>query len=213
MIAVFIEIQRQGKILPWMRLCSGKMWKSNVKLFFSYNFPRWPVGVKSYHVRGTQVIAQSLKTRQQNRTKLEILQTAINTCLIIIILSLWLKWKRKKKKNLSQQKLRHLPENENSHLDTMTGTNSSNDRLILRQNVEINSKEYFLATYFFGNEIVDHVVWKRHCAITKKNVFEFRVISTIYYGLSNDYRCKFSFIHHLLLLFISFSFFKKNSPS
>ena len=26
----------------------------------------------------------------------------------------------------------------------------------------------FLATYFIGNEIVDHVFWKRHCAITKK---------------------------------------------
>ena len=29
----------------------------------------------------------------------------------------------------------------------------------------------FHATYFFGNEIVDHVAWKRHCAITKKYVF------------------------------------------
>ena len=65
----------------------------------------------------------------------------------------------------------------------------------------------FFATYFFGNEIVDHVAWKHHCAITKKNVFEFRVISTIYYGLSNDYRCKFSFIHQLLPLILSFSFF------
>ena len=62
----------------------------------------------------------------------------------------------------------------------MTGTNSSNDRLVLRQNVEIDSNEYFSATYFFGNEIVDHVAWKRHCAITKKNVFEFRVIPTIH---------------------------------
>ena len=61
--------------------------------FFSYNFPRWPVGVG-----GTQVIAQSLKTRQQNGPKLEILQTAINTCLIINILSLWLVWGKKKKK-------------------------------------------------------------------------------------------------------------------
>ena len=32
------------------RLCSGKMWKSNVENIFSYNFPRWPVGVKSYRV-------------------------------------------------------------------------------------------------------------------------------------------------------------------
>ena len=28
----------------------------------------------------------------------------------------------------------------------------------------------FPATYLFRNEIVDHVAWKRHCAITKKNV-------------------------------------------
>ena len=67
----------------------------------------------------------------------------------------------------------------------------------------------FHATYFFGNEIVNHVAWKRHCAITKKYVFEFRVISTIYYGLSNDYRWKFSFIHHLLRLMMSFSFSSK----
>ena len=33
-------------------------------------------------------------------------------------------------------KTRHVPENDNSHLDTMTGINFSNDRLILRQNVE-----------------------------------------------------------------------------
>ena len=97
MIPVFIEIQHQGKILPPMRLCSGKMWNTNVKNIFSYDFPRWPVGVKSYHVRGTQVIAQSLKTRQQNGPKLEILQSAINTCLIINILSLWLICKNKNK--------------------------------------------------------------------------------------------------------------------
>ena len=50
---------------------------------------------------GTQVIAQSLKTRQQKGPKLEILQTAINTCLIINILSLWLVWGGKKKMNPS----------------------------------------------------------------------------------------------------------------
>ena len=44
---------------------------------------------------------------------------------------------KKNQKNLSQQKLCHLPENDNSYLDTMTGTNSSN--YILRRNVEINS--------------------------------------------------------------------------
>ena len=52
------------------------MLKSNVENIFSYNFPRWPVGVLVIP-RGTQVIAQSLKTRQQNGPKLEILQTAI----------------------------------------------------------------------------------------------------------------------------------------
>ena len=66
-------------------------------------------------------------------------------------------------------------------------------------------------TYFGGNEIVDHVGWKRHCTITmiaKKNVFEFRVISTIYYSLSNDYWCNSSFIHHVTIDVI-FLFFKK----
>ena len=54
----------------------------------------------------------------------------------------------KKKKNPSLQKLRHLPENNHSYLDTMKGTNSSNDRLILRQNVEINSNEYVSCNVF-----------------------------------------------------------------
>ena len=70
----------------------------------------------------------------------------------------WYLWKKKKKIRLNK-KLCHLPENVIFYLDTMTGTNSSNDRLVLRQNVEINSNEYFSATYFFGNEIVDHVAW------------------------------------------------------
>ena len=67
----------------------------------------------------------------------------------------------KKKKNPSQQKLRHLPENDNSYLDTMTGTTSFNDRLmtgttsfndrlILRRNVEINSNWYFSYDVFSG---------------------------------------------------------------
>ena len=55
----------------------------------------------------------------------------------------------KKIKNPAQQKLRHLPENDNCYLDTMTGTHSSSDRLILRRNVEINSNEYFSCDVFF----------------------------------------------------------------
>ena len=56
--------------------------------------------------------------------------------------------KQKKKKSV-EQKLPHLPENDNSYLDTMTGTNSSN-RLILRRNVEINSNWYFSYDVFSG---------------------------------------------------------------
>ena len=54
-----------------------------------------------------------------------------------------------KKKNPAQQKLRDLLENDNCYLDTMTGTNSSSDRFILRRNVEINSNEYFSCDVFF----------------------------------------------------------------
>ena len=53
-----------------------------------------------------------------------------------------------KKKKKIRRKLRYLPENDNSYLDTITGTNSSNDRLILRRNVEMNSNWYFFTTYF-----------------------------------------------------------------
>ena len=54
----------------------------------------------------------------------------------------------------------------------MTATNSLNDRLIVHQNVEINSNEYFSYDVFSGmkssNEIVNHVERKRHCAMTKE---------------------------------------------
>ena len=78
--------------------------------------------------------------------------------------------------------------------------------------MEINSNEYFSCDILFWewNRRPRGLAWKRHCTINKKNVFEFRVISTNYYGLSNDYRCKFSFIHHLLRLMMSSSFFKKS---
>ena len=98
----------------------------------------------------------------------------------------------------------------------MTVTNSPNDRLILRQNVEINSNEYLSCgptKYFSGNEIVDHVDWKRYCTIGKTNVSEFRFFSTIYYGF-RTINCA---ILHLFSLFVtidqsimSFSLKKKN---
>ena len=88
----------------------------------------------------------------------------------------------------------------------MTGTNSFNDRLILCQNVEINSNEYFSYHIFFGTEIVDHVGWKRHCTITKQNVFEFSVIPMIICGtIIGAIRCNSSFIHHLLRMMMSLS--------
>ena len=58
--------------------------------------------------------------------------------------------KKKEKKYPLLQKLRHLPENYHSYLDTMTGTNSSNDMLLLRQIVKINSNWYFSHDVFSG---------------------------------------------------------------
>ena len=69
----------------------------------------------------------------------------------------------------------------------------------------------FLWHIFSGNEIVDHVVWKRHCAITKKNGFEFRVISTIYYGLSNEICIYSSFVTIDYVIFLGKK--KNNFPS
>ena len=95
----FIEMQRQGQFLSPMRLCSGKMWKSNVKNIFSYNFPRWPVGVKSYRV---VPVLTALKTRQQNGPKLEqILQTAIRYMFGYYFIIMAHHMKKKKKKNPS----------------------------------------------------------------------------------------------------------------
>ena len=104
MIAVFIEIQHQEKNLPPMRLCSGKMWKSNVKKFFFHIISHVGLSELSHTTCGTQVIAQSLKTHQQNGPKLEILQTVTNTCLIINILSSWLIWKKIKIKTILRNK-------------------------------------------------------------------------------------------------------------
>ena len=59
----------------------------------------------------------------------------------------------------------------------------------------------FLAAYFFGKEMVSTTWLETSLRNHQENVFEFRVISAIYYGLSNDYRCQFSFIHHLLVKF------------
>ena len=91
----------------------------------------------------------------------------------------------------------------------MKGTNSSNDRLILRQNVEINSNEHVSCDVFFRE-------WNRRprgLETSLRNHQEkclwVQSYFNIYYGLSNNYRFKFSFLHHWLRLVLSFSF-KKN---
>ena len=93
----------------------------------------------------------------------------------------------------------------------MTGTNSSNEGLILFQNVEINSNEYFSYDIFSGME--SSTMWNGNAIAQSQRkmslnsgIFE---ISPIY-DLSNDDRYNFSFIHHLLQLFMSFSFFLKD---
>ena len=62
-------------------------------------------------------------------------------------------------------KIFYLPENI-FYWDIVTGANSSNDMLILCQNVEINSNKYFCTTLscycYFRNEIVDHMACKSH---------------------------------------------------
>ena len=62
----------------------------------------------------------------------------------------------KKPQKAAVTKTTPLPEDNYSYWkwkNTITATNSFNDRLIFSQNVQINSE------------------WKRHCAITKKNVW------------------------------------------
>ena len=74
----------------------------------------------------------------------------------------------------------------------MTGTNSSNDRLILRQNEEINSNEYFSYDIFSGM-MESSTTWNGNViAQSPRKMSEFRDISptnnnATYYGLSNDH--------------------------
>ena len=138
---------------------------------------------------GTQVIAQSLKIRQQNGPKLEILQTAINTCLIINILSLWLLCKKKKKKSVVT-KTKHEPENDNSYLDTMTGTNSSNDMLILRQNVEIYKFQwiFFMRRNFPGMK--SSTTWLGNVIAQSPRKFR---------DISNTYNKRFIMVYQMII--------------
>ena len=76
--------------------CEKQMWKIFFHMISHVGLSELShTGVKSYHVV-LKLLHNHLKSRQQNGPKLEILQSAINTCLIINILSLRLIWKKKK---------------------------------------------------------------------------------------------------------------------
>ena len=89
----------------------------------------------------------------------------------------------------------------------MTGTNSSNDRLILRQNVEINSNWYFSYDVFSGMK--SSTTWNGNAIAQSprkmswvQRYFKYQWY-TIFNGLSNDHRCNSSFAHHLWRLMMS----------
>ena len=95
----------------------------------------------------------------------------------------------------------------------MTGTNSSNDRLILRRNVEINSNWYFSYDVFSGMK--SSTTWNGNAIAQSprkmselKRYFKYQCY-TIFNGLSNDHRCNSSFIHHLSRLMMSTSLFSQ----
>ena len=93
----------------------------------------------------------------------------------------------------------------------MTGTNSSNDMLILRQNVEIYKFQwiFFMQRNFPGMKSSTTSLRNHQ---ESSEIFQIPIINDlyIYYGLWNDHRCNSSFIHHLLRPMMSTSFFKKN---
>ena len=95
-------IQRQGKNLPPMHLRSGKMWKSNVKIFFHIISH---VGLSALsHTTWYSSYCASLKTRQQNGPKLEILQTAIRYMFDYQYFIIMAHMKKKKKKKIRRNK-------------------------------------------------------------------------------------------------------------
>ena len=119
---------------------------------------------------------------------LKIVQTTVNTCFNYWYLSLW---------------------------KTMKGINSLNDRLILCQNVEINSNEYFSYDVFSGMKSSNEIWRPRGMEMPLRNnqggseIFQIPILCD-YYGLSNDHRCNSSSIHHLLRLIMwTFFFFLK----
>ena len=74
----------------------------------------------------------------------------------------------------------HLPEDDNSYWDTMTGTNSSNDRLVIASNCGNTYDVFGGGGGGGGGGMKSSTMWIGNA---KKNAFEWQVISTIYYGL------------------------------
>ena len=66
------------------------------------------------------------------------------------------------------------PKDNDTYWDTMTGTNSSNDRLILHQNLEINSNEYFSYDIFLGMK--SSTTWNGNINTTSSFVHHFLAI-------------------------------------
>ena len=105
----------------------------------------------------------------------------------------------------------------NSYWDTMTSTNSPSDRLILRQNVEINSNEYFSYDEFSGIKSSNMRNWNG-IAQSPRKMFEFRNISnTSDIQFLMVYRTIVDVILHLFIICndkydVNYLFFK-NFPS
>ena len=191
MIAVFIEIQRHEKnsttdasVFRW----NVRIKHKNKKIKKIISFPT----LARRSARGTQVIAQSLKTHQQNGPKLEILQTVINT--FGYLFYHYGSYEEKKKSVVTKTT---PPVDSYFYLDTMTGTNSSNDRLILRQNVEINSNEYFSYDVFSG--VKSSTTWNGNAIAQSPK--KFRDISNTYnIRFIMAYRTIIDLILHLFII-------------
>ena len=132
----------------------------------------------------------NVKCCKKTFPSLKIVQTTVNTCFNYWYLSLW---------------------------KTMKGINSLNDRLILCQNVEINSNEYFSYDVFSGMKSSNEIWRPRGMEMPLRNnqggseIFQIPILCD-YYGLSNDHRCNSSSINHLLRLIMwTFFFFFKLS--
>ena len=83
----------------------------------------------------------------------------------------------------------------------MTGTNSSNDRLILRQNVEINSNEYFSYDVFLG--VKSSTKWNGNAIAQSPK--KFRDISNTYnMRFIMAYRTIIDLILHLFIICYDF---------